>query len=77
MWFFPGALEAISEVTFGHDDKGNWDGTWITTEDKLAQDILNEDLGIDLEFENLPDIETQWYSSQQTRSQLKPLVQPW
>ena len=58
-WFHPGSLEAIGEVTFGHDNEGNWNGTWSTTEDELAQDILEEDLGIALEFENLPDIETQ------------------
>jgi hypothetical protein len=58
-WFYPGALKSLGEVTFGFDDDGNWDGSWSTAEDDLAQDILDEDMGIKFDFENLPDIETQ------------------
>lgn len=58
-WFQPGALSTIGEVTFGYDDDGNWNGTWSTAEDELAQDILDEDMGIQFEFDNIPDIETQ------------------
>ena len=54
-WFHPGALEAFGEVTFYYDDAGNWDGTWTTSDDKLAQDILDKDMGVDLNFDNLPD----------------------
>ena len=33
-WFYPGALEAIGEVTFSYDDDRNRDGTWSTAEDE-------------------------------------------
>ena len=58
-WFHPGSLKAIGNVTFYHDDDGNWNGEWTMMEDELAQDILDEDLGMELKFEldNLPDIE--------------------
>ena len=45
-WFHPGSLEAIGNVTFYHDDDGNWNGEWTTMEDDLAQDILDKDLGV-------------------------------
>jgi hypothetical protein len=45
-WFHAGALQSLGEVTFGFDIEGNWDGTWQTQEDELAQDILDEDMGI-------------------------------
>ena len=45
-WFHADAMEAIIEVDFGADDNGNWDGTWTTTEDGFALDILEEDMGI-------------------------------
>jgi hypothetical protein len=58
-WFHTGTLQSLGEVFFGHDDDGNWDGTWHTAEDDLAQDILDEDMGIDFDFDNLDDLEQQ------------------
>jgi hypothetical protein len=59
-WFHPGTLQSLSEVFFGYDDEGNWDGTWHTAEDDLAQDILDEDMGIEFNFDNLDDLENRW-----------------
>jgi hypothetical protein len=58
-WFHAGTLQSLGEVFFGYDDKGNWDGTWHTAEDDLAQDILDEDMGIEFDFDNLDDLEQQ------------------
>ena len=58
-WFQPGALNALGDVTFSRDDAGNWDGTWSTAEDELAQDLLDEDMGIPIVFEDIPDMESQ------------------
>jgi hypothetical protein len=44
-------------VTFGFDIEGHWDGTWQTQEDELAQDILDEDMGITFTLDNIHDIE--------------------
>ena len=54
-WFHYGLLEALGEVTFHYDDAGNRDGTWSTLEDDLAQDILDEEMGVTFEFDNMPD----------------------
>jgi hypothetical protein len=58
-WFHAGTLQSLGEVFFGYDDEGNWDGTWHTAEDYLTQDILDEDMGIEFDFDNLDDLEQQ------------------
>ena len=45
-WFHPGALEEIGDVTFHYDDAGNWNRTWTTSEDELAQEILDKDISV-------------------------------
>ena len=47
----------LQAVNFHHDEEGNWLGTWTTADDKLQQDLLDEDMGYKLEFDNLQLVE--------------------
>ena len=47
----------LQDVEFHHDDEGNWLGTWTTADDRLQQDLLDEDMGYKLEFDNLQLVE--------------------
>ena len=40
-------------MDFEYDDSGEWTGRWVTDEDKLLQDILGDDVGIDLQLEGM------------------------
>jgi hypothetical protein len=57
VWFIQGSLEALNDVHFQYDDDGNWLGTWTTEDDALHLDIMNEDMGIEIEFEGLSTLE--------------------
>jgi len=50
-WFHPDSLHALQSVQFLSDDNGDWDGTWMTPDDELMQDILDEDMGVNMNFE--------------------------
>jgi len=52
-WFQPQAIPIIEEVKLDFDDGGNWQGTWTTQDDEALDDILTEDLGFDLQFDNI------------------------
>ena len=54
-WFHPGALEALGKVTFSYDNDENQGGMWSTAEDEWAQDILDEDVGVTIELDNVPN----------------------
>ena len=47
----------LQDIEFHHDDEGNWLGTWTTADDRLQQDLLDEDMGYKLEFDNLQLVE--------------------
>ena len=51
-WFHSTALHMIHSVTFNEDECGNWDGTWETPDDKFSQGILDEDMGIEVHFDD-------------------------
>jgi hypothetical protein len=56
-WFQPGALQALNDVQFSYDDDGNWLGTWTTADDDIHLDIMEEDMGINMDFEGLTVLE--------------------
>jgi hypothetical protein len=56
-WFTPQGIENGAGVTFPSDLAGNWDGTWITPEDELNQNLLEEDMGISFEIEDMDLLE--------------------
>jgi hypothetical protein len=47
------AMGIIQDVTFLTDDDGNDTGEWTTQEDDMGVDILNEDMGVKLDFSNM------------------------
>ena len=49
----------LQAVDFQHDEEGNWLGTWTTADDKLQQDLLDEDMGYKLKFDNLQLVENE------------------
>ena len=53
-WFHPGTQELINDITFNEDVSGNWDGTWTTPDDLYTASLLDEDMGVEFQFdENL------------------------
>jgi hypothetical protein len=55
-WFHVDALDAINNVTLNHDNDGNWDGTWTTSEDEFGDSILDEDLGTEFDFDGMEEL---------------------
>jgi hypothetical protein len=55
-WFHVDALDAINDVILNHDDDGNWDGTWTTSEDEFGDTILDEDLGIEFDLDGMEEL---------------------
>jgi hypothetical protein len=49
-WCHPNALGMINDITFLTDEDGNDTGEWITQEDEMGQEILDEDMGVELDF---------------------------
>jgi hypothetical protein len=49
-WCHPNSLGMINDITFLTDEDGNDTGEWITNEDEMGQDILQEDMGVQLDF---------------------------
>ena len=45
------------QVEFQMDDEGNWTGQWTTEGDKVQKNLLDEELGYKIEFENMDMIE--------------------
>lgn len=54
-WFHADALDSINDVSINHDEDGNWDGTWTTSEDEYGETILDEDLGFDFDLEDMEE----------------------
>jgi hypothetical protein len=52
-WCHASALSIIQDITFLTDDDGNDTGEWTTREDDMGVDILNEDMGVKLDFSNM------------------------
>jgi hypothetical protein len=52
-WCHASALSIIQDITFLTDDDGNDTGEWTTKEDDMGMDILNEDMGVKLDFSNM------------------------
>jgi hypothetical protein len=42
----------LHTVTFSEDIEGNWDGTWETPDDLYTQGILDEDMGVEVDFDD-------------------------
>ena len=55
LWFAPQVEE--TQITIETDDAGNWTGNWTTPDDKMMQDIANEDMGISIHFEGVENLE--------------------
>ena len=50
-WFhFQMDLQAIE---FHEDQDGNWKGTWTTPDDMISQDIVDEEMEYNIQFENM------------------------
>jgi hypothetical protein len=49
-WCHPNSLAMINDITFLTDEDGNDTGEWTTDEDEMGQDILDEDMGVQLDF---------------------------
>jgi hypothetical protein len=47
----------IQDITFLEDKDGNDTGEWVTMEDEMGQDILDEYMGIQLNLGNLALLE--------------------
>jgi hypothetical protein len=52
-WCHPNALGMINDITFLTDEDGNDTGEWITQEDEMGQEILDEDMGVQLDFSGI------------------------
>jgi hypothetical protein len=52
-WCYPSTQEIINEIKFPEDDEGNKTGEWSTIEDKRVQDMLDEDMGVELDFSGM------------------------
>ena len=51
-WFLP--MTEMEHVDFGADDEGNWLGTWSTPDDRMQEELLNEETEYEgLVFENI------------------------
>jgi hypothetical protein len=50
-WFHESVHETIHEIIFDVDPSGNWNGKWTTSDDEITQAILDEDVGIELNFD--------------------------
>ena len=49
-WFSHVAFDSVGQVNFHCDGDGNWLGTWSTWEDELNDDIIDEDMGINVDL---------------------------
>jgi hypothetical protein len=56
-WCHPNSMGIIQDITFLEDEDGNDTGEWVTMEDEMGQDILDEDMGIQLDLGNLALLE--------------------
>jgi hypothetical protein len=52
-WCHAAAMSIIQDITFLTDEDGNDTGEWSTKEDDMGIDILNEDMGVKLDFSNM------------------------
>jgi hypothetical protein len=52
-WCHPSSMSIIHDITFLEDEDGNDLGEWTTVEDDMGQEILDEDMGIQLDLSNL------------------------
>jgi hypothetical protein len=52
-WCHAAAMGIIQDITFLTDDDGNDTGEWTTREDAMGADILNEDMGVRLDFSSM------------------------
>jgi hypothetical protein len=52
-WCHPNSLGMIADITFLTDEDGNDTGEWTTEEDEMGQDILDEDMGVHLDFDGI------------------------
>jgi hypothetical protein len=52
-WCHPAALGMIQDITFLDDADGNDIGEWTMLEDEMGRDILDEDMGVQLNIGNL------------------------
>jgi hypothetical protein len=46
-------LVSLTTLVFLTDEDGNDTGEWTTREDDMGADILNEDMGVNLDFSNM------------------------
>ena len=49
----PSAWGEIHNTEMQYDDAGNWLGEWTTPDDAMGEDILNEDMGVEISFDNM------------------------
>jgi hypothetical protein len=56
-WFTSCAMSICDETTLTKDDDGNWTGKWHTFDDQLMQDVINEDMGFDIDLSGLKLLE--------------------
>ncbi|MGL5936570.1 MAG: hypothetical protein ACRCZI_13230, partial [Cetobacterium sp.] len=52
-WCHSSAMGIIRDITFLTDENGNDTGEWSTKEDEMGMNILNEDMGVKLDFSNM------------------------
>jgi hypothetical protein len=52
-WCHASAMSIIQDITFLTDKEGNDTGEWSTKEDEMGINILNEDMGVKLDFSNM------------------------
>jgi hypothetical protein len=52
-WCHPSSLSIIHDITFLEDEDGNNLGEWTTVKDDMGQEVLDEDMGVQLDLSNL------------------------
>jgi hypothetical protein len=52
-WCHALAMSIIQDITFLPDEEGTNTGEWSTKEDEMGINILNEDMGVKLDFSNM------------------------
>jgi hypothetical protein len=58
-WFHQTAIDACNGVSFDTDETGEWTGNWTTEEDVFQKELIDEDMGIDLQLEGMEILQTQ------------------
>jgi hypothetical protein len=53
IWCYLSAQEIINEIKFAEDKEGNDTGEWSTTEDEHVQDMVDKDMGVELDFSGM------------------------